>query len=416
MSAGAPRLAAVDALSTQGGDARGLVRHQLRSEPRAFLAELREHRPILVVPGLGVITRFRDVEEALLRARVFSVKAYAPRFKGVLGPFILSLDQTPAYDHDKAAMRLAMRREDLGRARAIAASFAADAVRAAASPGRPFDIVQSLTRRTPVRLAADYFGVSAPDDATMLAWARALAWEAFENVENDPEARGRAIGAAAAMSSRVREKIAARRAGADSPDDLLGRLLAQQAAGPGFGFDDDGVVRTLMGLVASMVESTSAAAVDAVLALAADPAAWSGAVAAAEADADDLLWAHLQEALRFASAGRTLTRVLNRDYLLGAGEAHETVLPKDLQVLVCTGSAMFDERIIQEPEAFRTDRPPEAYLHFSAGPHACLGRYLSQVQLTQMLKPLLRLKGLRLAAGPVHAGPFPDRLEVVSEA
>jgi hypothetical protein len=51
-------------------------------------------------------------------------------------------------------------------------------------------------------------------------------------------------------------------------------------------------------------------------------------------------------------------------------------------------------------------------LHFATGAHACFGRYISEVQVTQILKPILKLKGLALAGPPVYAGPFPDKLQI----
>ena len=210
---GGPLLQGFDAIAAAGGDPKAIaaqqlayVRQQIETNALPFFAELRQFRPILVAPLVTVVSLFRDVEEILHRETIFSVEGYVPHMTGVIGPFILSLDLTPAYDHDKAAMELVVRRQDLGRVKEITARVAggavADAARAAA--GKPFDIVQTVTRLTPVRLAAEYYGFAAEADAQMMAWARACFFEFFQNLDNDPQVRQQAVAAGAAMAARAR--------------------------------------------------------------------------------------------------------------------------------------------------------------------------------------------------------------------
>ena len=53
-----------------------------------------------------------------------------------------------------------------------------------------------------------------------------------------------------------------------------------------------------------------------------------------------------------------------------------------------------------EPDTVRLDRPLENYIHYGAGPHACLGREASKTGLTAMLRVVGRLDNLRRAPGP----------------
>jgi cytochrome P450 len=110
-----------------------------------------------------------------------------------------------------------------------------------------------------------------------------------------------------------------------------------------------------------------------------------------------------------------VVRVAGEDYRLGAGEPHETLIPRGTTVFALTWSAMFDPRVLEAPEAFRPGRPDYHYLHFATGFHACFGRYVSRVQIPQILKPLLRLKGLRPAGAPEYDGTFPDGLMVAAD-
>ena len=76
---------------------------------------------------------------------------------GVIGPFVLSQDITPGYDHDISVMRLVVRREELTRVKNIVSRHSAEIVSELFRSGGPADIVKSLTRKVPVRLADEYF-------------------------------------------------------------------------------------------------------------------------------------------------------------------------------------------------------------------------------------------------------------------
>ena len=247
-------------------------------------------------------------------------------------------------------------------------------------------------------------------------WARACFREFFINlldIPRDPDAcrhRGR------------RDAQAPRRASCGAPrpqvagrDDVMGRLLRLQRAGDGAGLDNDGICRTLMGLVIGMVETTSQAAVQALLVLFSRPDALARAAAAASADDDDALSDLTFEALRFGPINPMVVRVAKEDYRLAAGKSHQTLIRKGTTVFALTWSAMFDPRVLDAPEEFRLGRPDYHYLHFAAGLHACYGRYISRIQVPQILKPLLKLKGLRPLGAPEFDGTFPETFRIAAE-
>jgi cytochrome P450 len=418
-----PILAAYDAIAASGGDPKEVagkqfqfIMGQIRSNALAFFKELRDGRPILQSPMATLVAQFRDVEEILHREEIFSVSPYLPRMMGVIGPFVLSQDITPGYDHDISVMRLVVRREDLPRVKDIVSRRAAEIVGGLFQGSGPVDIVQTLTRKVPVRLADEYYGFSAPSDEQMMAWARACFREFFINLLNDPAVRAPAVAAGAEMRKHLDALLAERRASnVDGKDDAMGRLLRLQSAGNAAGLDDDGVCRTLMGLVIGMVETTSQAAVQALLALFSMPDALARAAAAAKADDDDALAGLVFEALRFSPINPMVQRVAKQDYRLAAGELHETLIRKGTSVFALTWSAMFDPRVVDAPEQFRPDRPDYDYLHFATGLHACYGRYISRIQIPQILKPLLKLKGLRPAGAPEFDGTFPQTLKVAAD-
>jgi cytochrome P450 len=277
------------------------------------------------------------------------------------------------------------------------------------------DIVQTLTRKVPVRLADEYFGFSAPQDEQMMAWARRCFREFFINLLDDPVVRAPAVAAGAEMRRRLDALLAERRASdADGKDDVMGRLLRLQRDGDAAGLDDDGLCRTLMGLVIGMVETTSQAAIQALLVLFSRPDALASAAAAAKTDNDDALSALVFEALRFRPINPMVVRVVKEDYRLAAGEPQQTLLRKGTTVFALTWSAMFDPRVLDAPEEFRPGRPDDHYLHFATGRHACFGRYISNIQIPQILKPLLKLEGLRAAGAPEYDGTFPQTLKIAA--
>ena len=422
-NSGGPILEAFDAIAAKGGDQKDIageqfqfIMNQVQGNALPFFRELRDNRPILQSLMATLVARFRDVEEILHREKIFSVSPYLPRMMGVIGPFVLSQDITPRYDHDISIMHLVVRREDLGRVKDIVARHAAEIADGLFQNSRPVDIVQTLTRKVPVRLAREYYGFSAPDDQ-MMAWARSCFREFFINLLDDPTIREPAVTAGAEMRQRLNALLAERRApGAEVNDDVMGRLLRLQSAGEVAGLDDDVLCRTLMGLVIGMVETTSQAAVQALMALFSKPDALALAAAAAKADDDDALENLIFEALRFSPINPMVVRVAKEDYQLAAAEPHQTLIAKGTTVFALTWSAMFDPRVLDAPEEFRTNRPGYHYLHFAAGQHACFGRYISRTQIPQMLKPLLKLAGLRPAGTPEYDGTFPETFKVSAGA
>jgi hypothetical protein len=68
---------AIDA--SQPAQKMALIFKYVRGEPDILYSELRANRPIFVTPAGTMMTRFADVQEVLSRARIFSVRLYAPK-------------------------------------------------------------------------------------------------------------------------------------------------------------------------------------------------------------------------------------------------------------------------------------------------------------------------------------------------
>src|SRR5438874_2001918 len=151
LNSAGPILGAFDAIAAEGGDPKAIagkqlrfIMDQIRGNALPFFQELRDNRPILQSPMATLVAQFRDVEEILHREEVFSVSPYLPRMTGVIGPFVLSQDITPGYDHDISVMRLVVRREDLTRVTDIVSRHAAEIVTELFQGPGPVDIVRTL--------------------------------------------------------------------------------------------------------------------------------------------------------------------------------------------------------------------------------------------------------------------------------
>lgn len=70
------------------------------------------------------------------------------------------------------------------------------------------------------------------------------------------------------------------------------------------------------------------------------------------------------------------------------------------RVFVSFVSAAKDPTHFPNPERVNPFRPRDAYIHYGAGPHACLGRDVSEVALTELFRAVFKKKNLRRAAGP----------------
>jgi cytochrome P450 len=217
--------------------------------------------------------------------------------------------------------------------------------------------------------------------------------------------------AAAEVRQWLDETIAARKAKRSEKDDVLGRCLALQSVGlPAM--DDLSIRNNLLGLLVGAIPTTSKCCAQALDQLFARPEQLKAAQAAAVTDDDAVLAKYVFEALRFNPNNPGLFRMTAEDYRLAKGSLHATTIPKGTSVLAATQSAMFDERMVDQPNQFRIDRPEYLNMHFGYGLHTCFGQYINRVQIPGILKPLLKHPGLRRAGELQYVGPFPSSLLV----
>jgi len=387
----------------------------------AMFAELREHRPIFVMPAATLVTRFSDVQEVLRRPKIFSVRLYQDRMDPSVGPFMLARDETVYNRRDKSIMMTMLRLEDLPAIRQMVADLADAAIRNA---NGTIEVVSQLSRLVPVQLTGEYFGFPGPDTATMMRWSRATQFDMFHNFpQNDPQVHADNLQAGLEMKAYLAQLLPQRRAElqADpSLDDTLSRLL-KTVLPPQIGFDDERIIANVIGLLVGGIETTSAAIAQALDQLLSRPDQLAAATKAAAAGDDATLANSVFEALRFHPINPFVVRFCEQDYELAADTDHRALIKAGTVVLASTASAMMDDGEVDTPEEFRLGRPDYLYMHLGYGHHTCLGDQISLVQVPTIVQRLLLAKNLRRASGndgqvDSQGGPFPEKFVLQFDA
>jgi cytochrome P450 len=390
------------------------LKQHLTQNPEPIFAVLRRVKPVLIFRNTALVTRFEDVQEVLSRDNVFQV-TYKEKMEviGNGGNFFLGMQNSPEYERDHSHMRTVIRRQDLPQlVHPFVAKIAESVVTAS---GGKLDVVQQLGRIVPVRLIASYFGCPPTSEEQLVSWSTVMFQYLFTDQDNDPAVGAAARGAAVEARQWLDEVIAQRKKLNAQPDDIMGRCLALQRAGVP-GMDDVGIRNNLLGLIIGTIPTTSKCCAQALDELLKRPTKLGEAQEAARSDNDALLAQYAFEALRFNPNNPGVFRIAAEEYTVARDKIHRTTIPRGATVIAATQSAMFDDRIVDAPNEFRTGRPDYTYMHFGYGLHTCFGQYINRVQIPGILKPLLKRKGLRRAEGDVgqiqYDGSFPRSLRV----
>jgi cytochrome P450 len=88
------------------------------------------------------------------------------------------------------------------------------------------------------------------------------------------------------------------------------------------------------------------------------------------------------------------------DDLIAEDDGRKVPVRKGERVFVSFVSAARDPAHFPDPDAVNPRRPLSSYIHYGAGPHACLGRDASQTALVEMFRALFRRRNVRRAPGP----------------
>jgi len=425
-----------------------LVQRWIRDDPLAFFKQLRQQRPVLETPNCVLVANFVDVRDMLSMPKIFTVDLYKPKM-AVTGPddgYLMAHDDDALHYREKSLMQGLLNRKDLPRLRRLVAQTAEQILTSAVGK---IELVNDYSRKVPVQLVQEYFGLDGIDDQDLIRWSYWNQYDAFNNQpfdglsdseyqriidKHDQVSKELSAYIASLMIRKVvRVKLTAPinmlwhplrnllyrvlgRAEPENSDDMVSRMLRSTFAKEAdFPLTRVGV--NAGGLLIGAIETTSQAVTQVVEYLIDHPEQLQQAKQLARQDSTSAFDALVWEALRFVPIRPDIFRQAACDYTIAKGTAHETQIKAGTIVRLLIHSAMFDPYAYQDPDRFNPDRTIYHNFVFGFGSHQCLGKYIGMEMIPEMVRQVMRCGDLR-SEGPIsyrndtfpdREGPFPEQ-------
>lgn len=408
-----------------------LVRNLMQTDPLGLFKELRENRPILVLPECTLVALYDDVIEMLNMPKIFTVALYKPK---MAEGYLMCHDEDALHYREKSLMQSLLNREDLPRVRQLVAESAQAILKKA---GNKIDAVPDYCRKIPALIVQQYFGLVGINIKSLMEWSYWAQVDTFYNQPFDivtPEERKHIIASHDESGKRLEEYITALMLGQSislklhlpwriiqlikngiqtllgrkvtAQDNIVQRMLRTDFP-PEMDFNIKRVGINAGGLLIGTIETTAQASVQALQYILQNPAVCQQAKAAAlSTDTrafDGIVW----EALRFVPISPYMFRQTSCDYSLAKGTARETIIKANTNVLALTQSAMFDIKAFENPEAFVPNRNWYHYFTFGYGSHECLGKYIGMVMIPEMVRQMLLMPNLQAQGNIEYDGHMP---------
>ncbi|MEM8971831.1 MAG: cytochrome P450 [Pseudomonadota bacterium] len=394
----------------------------LRDKPDELFDELREKKPLLLLPGPGalpvaVVSRWRDVTDVLRRHDELTVAQNISSMDQSVGPFMLARDSSIENWHDRAAMQIVLPIDPLeqDKLRSKAHDVVTSALRGRTGQ---IDLVQTVAREVPFRIVKDYYGFSGASEVKLNRWSRATQHDMFHNPFGiQTPLRRLNIEAGRELRQWIRGKIdLIRRNDSVAPGDtILEKLVHGRYANL---FDDDErIVSNVAGLLVGTIETTAQAIVQAVREILIRPDTLDLVREHIEQQNWDGIEGAVNEALRFNPVGPVLFRTCDRAVALGEGTGYRQMLPPRATVIAALASAMYDAEIFPSPKSFDPSRNRAHYLHFGHGHHKCLGAHIGLTITAAAVAAILSKSDLTLIGkdgfeSVIKGKPFPEEFIV----
>jgi len=318
------------------------------------------------------VTRHAECREVLRETQAFS-NASGMKAPGVEIPFedrILGELDPPQHTAVRRVMVTALTPKVVHAAEPFIRGTAEGLLDGVTMPGMA-DLVAAFTVPLPNRVTVHLLGFPAEDADMIASWAGELMVSEFPRTNRTERGEGFA-GAFPEFAGYIDTKIDHRRhrveRGKDVPDDVLTRLVQLEV---------DGVrltPRQLRALIRNLITggltTTSQLLGNVLYQLLSAP----GLEAGVRADTSALENA-VEESLRIAPPVLFVARGCVRDTPVGG-----TNVQAGERMIVGTGSANRDERLFDDGDTFRVDRPNAGeHLTFGYGPHVCPGAAVARV-------------------------------------
>ena len=243
-----------------------------------------------------------------------------------------------------------------------------------------FDFIAEFAGKLPMDVISELVGVPVADRERL----RALADEVMHRQDGVADVPMSAIEASMQLLVYYADMVAQRRR--KPTDDLTSALLEAEIDGDRLG--DDEIMAFLFLMVVAGNETTTKLLGNALYWGAMFPDQLTGV----HADHSRIpLW--VEETLRYDTSSQILARVVVEDI-----EFHGTTLHDGDTVLLMPGAAHRDERVFDNPDAYRIGRDiGSKLLSFGSGAHFCLGAHLARMEARVALTALFeRITGYQV--------------------
>ncbi len=369
---------------------------------------LRRLAPRFVLGRVAIFSNWKDVRDLLSRDLEFLIAPVnGAKINSVTGPFVLGLDRSEKLVRERGQMYAALAAVDLSLVRESAEQEARRLLTAAKARGGKIDVVNGYARLVAARTAALLFGVRGPAEAELMRVARITFQYVFLNLGGgNEELKAQAVAGGQELKEWIKSEIEERARSTDAGGGILGALLARRDSDPD-ALDNDGVARTVAGLLIGSIDTTATAVAQITSVLLND----RNMLREVQGDIDSpdrilgwcwealRVWPHNALLLRHATAGTAL-----------AGKT----FTKEMTIVGLTLAAMNDPSAFPLPNRLDPSRPRDRYLHFGGGLHPCAGRSVNAVQVPLLVRELVKAGASRVGR-PRFDGPFIDELVVTLE-
>jgi cytochrome P450 len=334
------------------------------------LARMRDEAAVVeIAQGMQYVTRHAECRDVLRDVESFS-NATGMKAPGVEIPpedRLLGELDPPLHTRVRRIMVTALAPKVVHAAEPFMHAAAESLLDDIAAPGA--DLVPAFTVQLPNRVTLHLLGLDPADAPQLAAWAKALMESTFPATNRTERGEGFAA-AFPEFAGYIDAHIAKREAqlaDGTAPDDALARLLQ---------LDDDGErlplrqVRALVrNLITGGLTTTSQLLGNLLHAILTD-----ANVERALRESEDALGHAIEESLRLAPPILFMARGCVREVEVGG-----CPIAPGTRVLAGFASANRDERVFEDPDEFRIDRPnSEHHLTFGYGPHVCPGAALAR--------------------------------------
>lgn len=369
---------------------------EVRADPYPTYREMREHDPVhwSEPSGFWFLTRYDDCVTALKDSRLSSARTRlaghaaardASMFDRTMRAFMVFTDP-PDHTRLRVLVAKALTPQAVEGRRPRIRSLVASLLERVHGAGR-MDVIADLAYPLPAIVVSEMLGAPAEDRGLFKTWSSHIA-AAMDGTMGGPDVRARAEYSVLEMSAYFRELVSARRG--DPRGDLLSALIAARDSEDAL--SEEEVVANSLGLVFAGHETTTNLIGNGLVALLRDP----GQLERLRVD-PALVPTAVEEFLRYDSPAQLIARVATTDV-----EMRGRTIRRGQRVQVVLGAANRDPAQFPRAEQLDVGRHDNRHIAFAYGLHFCLGAQLARIEAQCAFEALIRLGGLRPAAGALE--------------